>query len=208
MAFLIILSPSLKGIFMVTFSSFRMLNPESADLARELINADAHERSAFSSFMTLWMGFNGWMECVTDARTDAQMITAFADHIRLIDAYDELMEQDADFRSDISTLASMWPVLNVRDVNRKLGRDALRKYGDHELWAAVGREAVKHEPQGWVAGSIPTWPQLLRTIYCIRCNLFHGAKSPQGLRDHHLVVGCDKVLRTFIESTNCLEWYD
>lgn len=193
---------------MVTFSNFRVLNPESADLARELINADAQERSAFSSFMTLWMGFNGWMECVTDLHTDAQMIAAFANHVRLTDAYDALMEQDADFRSDISTLASMWPVLNVRDVNRKLGRDAFRNYGDHELWVAVAREGIKHEPQGWIAGSIPTWQQLLRTIYCIRCNLFHGAKSPQGFRDHHLVVGCDKVLRTFIERTNCLEWYD
>lgn len=185
-----------------------MLSPESADLARELINADVYERSAFLSFMTLWMGFNGWMECVTDARTDAEMIAACADNVRLTHKYEELMEQHADFRSDVANLASMWPVLNVRDVNRKLGRDAFRRYRHHELWALVEREAVKHEPLGWVADSIPTWPQLLRTIYCIRCNLFHGAKSPQGFRDHHLVVGCDKVLRTFIEGTNCLEWSD
>lgn len=29
------------------------------------------------------MGFNGWMECVTDAATDAEMITALANHPRL-----------------------------------------------------------------------------------------------------------------------------
>jgi hypothetical protein len=47
------------------------------------------------------------------------------------------------------------------------------------LFEACRREDVKMQPVGWTAGDLPTWPQLLRTIYLIRCNLFHGAKSPQ-----------------------------
>lgn len=45
---------------MVCFSHFRTLDPETADLARELIDASDIQRSAFSSFVNLWMGFNGW----------------------------------------------------------------------------------------------------------------------------------------------------
>lgn len=65
----------LRGIALVNFSHFRTLDPETADLARELIDASDVQRSAFSSFVNLWMGFNGWMECVTDAANDAEMIT-------------------------------------------------------------------------------------------------------------------------------------
>lgn len=193
---------------MVTFNDFRTHGPERADLASALINADADGRSAISSFVTLWMGFNGWMECVTNVHTDALMVNALANHGRITNAYIDLMEQHADFRSYVLHLASMWPVLNVRDVRRRLGQDAFLKYGFVEIREMVVRQGVKHEPQDWITGNIPTWPQLFRAIYCIRCNLIHGAKSPHASRDHLLVVGADRVLRTFIEHTNCLEWHD
>lgn len=193
---------------MVSFNDFRTHGPESADLTSALINADADERSAISSFATLWMGFNCWMECVTNVHTDAQMVNALANHGRITNAYNDLMENHEDFHSHVLSLASMWPVLNVRDVRRRLGRDAFSKYGFDEVRARVVREGVKHEPQGWITGNIPTWSQLFRTIYCIRCNLIHGAKSPHGSRDQLLILGADRVLRTFIERTNCLEWHD
>jgi hypothetical protein len=76
---------------LINFSNFRTLDPETADLARELIDANENQRSTFSSFVNLWMGFNGWMECVTDTNSDAEMITALANHQRLSNAYDDLM---------------------------------------------------------------------------------------------------------------------
>ena len=106
----------------VCFSHFRTLDPETADLARELIDASDVQRSAFSWFVDLWMGFNGWMECVTDDATDAEMITALANHKRLTEAYNELMRNSPDFCEKVEAFATMWPVLNVCDVRRKLGR--------------------------------------------------------------------------------------
>jgi hypothetical protein len=55
---------------------------------------------------------------------------------------------------------------------------------------------------------VPTWPQVLRTIYLIRCNLFHGAKSPQHARDRDLVRHADRVLRAYIEGSGCFDWCD
>ncbi|WLI10347.1 MULTISPECIES: hypothetical protein [Pseudomonas] len=193
---------------MVNFNYFRTLDPETADLARELIDANINQRSEFSSFVNLWMGFNGWMECVTDANTDAEMITALVSHQRLSDAYDDLMKHCPDFQEKVEIFATMWPVLNVRDVRRKLGRDAFWRFSREELMAEVVRENVKLQPITWSAGDVPTWPHLLRTVYAVRCNLFHGSKSPQNYRDHELVVSCDKILRMFIDHTGCFEWRD
>jgi hypothetical protein len=193
---------------MVSFNNFRVLDPETADLARELINASPDQRSDFSSFVNLWMGFNGWMECVTDAASDAEMINVLTTHQRLSAAYDELMASLPRFRNEVEVFAAMWPVLNVRDVRRKLGRDAFWRLSSAELMDEVIREGVKLQPLGWNVGDVPTWPQLLRTVYAVRCNLFHGSKSPQNFRDHELVVACDKIIRMFIEQTGCFEWHD
>ncbi|CAE6727375.1 hypothetical protein R69658_01649 [Paraburkholderia aspalathi] len=193
---------------MVNFNNFRTLDPESADLARELIEAADRQRSDFFSFVSVWMAFNGWMECVTGADSDAYMIRALTEHQRLSDAYIGLMESAADFRNSVNAFATKWPVLNVRDVRRKLGRDAFLRFSREELMNEVVREGVKHQPVEWRSGDMPTWPQLLRTMYCVRCNLFHGSKSPQNHGDHELIVSCNCILRMFIELTGCFNWHD
>jgi hypothetical protein len=192
---------------MVSFSNFRTLDPETADLARELIENADRQRSSFMSFMSLWMGFNGWMESVTGAGHDAAMITAIADNRRVTDAYEQLMHDD-DFQRRVLAFSELWPVLNVRDVRQKLGRDAFWAQERDELFDRCRREGVKMQPLGWTDRDVPTWPQLLRVIYCVRCNLFHGAKSPQHGRDCDLVRRSDRILRQFIERSGCFEWTD
>jgi hypothetical protein len=76
------------------------------------------------------------------------------------------------------------------------------------LLALCAANNVRQQPQVWVAGSVPAWQQLLGTIYQVRCNLFHGEKSPQAFRDHELVTGSDKILARFIAGTGCFDWYD
>ncbi|MFD1104776.1 hypothetical protein, partial [Sphingobium olei] len=144
------------------------------------------------------MGFNGWMESVTGADHDAAMITAIAENRRATDAYEELM-QDDDFQRRVMAFSQLWPVLNVRDVRQKLGRDAFWAQDRDELFDRRRRVGVRMQPVGWTDGDVPTWPQLLRTIYCVRCNLFHGAKSPQHGRDRDLVRRSGRILRMFIE---------
>lgn len=192
---------------MVSFTNFRTLDPETADVARELVQNAIRQRSSFMSFMSLWMAFNGWMESVTEAPNDAAMITAIADNCRLTDAYAGLMD-DFTFHRRVMSFANMWPVLNVRDVRRKLGREAFYIEDREDLLERCRREGVQHQPLGWTDGDVPTWPQLLRTIYCIRCNLFHGAKSPQHTRDRDLVLHADRILRAFLERSGCFDWHD
>jgi hypothetical protein len=54
---------------------------------------------------------------------------------------------------------------------------------------------------------VPDWAQVLRTVYQVRCNLFHGEKSPQNGRDYNLVVTSDRLLRAFVVDSGCFGWY-
>jgi hypothetical protein len=104
--------------------------------------------------------------------------------------------------------AAMWPVLNSRDVRKKIGRDAFQRFDRNDLIAACMAVGVKQQPLAWAGGEMPTWEQVLRAIYQVRCNLFHGEKSPQNLRDRRLILKSDRILRAFLAETNCLAWYD
>lgn len=193
---------------MVSFNNFRTLDPEMADTARELVGEVNGRRSPFLPFMNSWMAFNGWMESVTDGGSDAAMITALAENRRMNDGYGELIDRNSAFRKRALAFADMWPVLNVRDVRKKLGYDAFWRMDRDALFEACRREDVKMQPVGWTAGDLPTWPQLLRTIYLIRCNLFHGAKSAQNRGDRDLVRQANWLLRSFIRETGCFDWHD
>jgi len=59
-------------------------------------NAD-RQRSAFMSFVNIWMAFNGWMAAVTGREADVDMIRALATNVRLVKAYTTLMETSRPF---------------------------------------------------------------------------------------------------------------
>lgn len=193
---------------MVSFSNFQSLDPAARDLVLELRTAADFQPSPFTSFFYRWMAFDGWMSAITLAATDAAMIRALVASPRLVDAYQQLIDDDEQFRLFVEDFSALWPVLNVRDVRTKLGHDAFHRHDRAALLAACVAANVKQQPERWVLGAMPTWKQVLNVIYQVRCNLFHGEKSPQNRRDHHLVIAADQVLSRFTTSTRCFEWND
>lgn len=193
---------------MANFSNFQIMEPETKDLVLDLMENADRQRSAFMSFVNIWMAFNGWMAAVTERETDADMIRSSAANARLVEAYSTLMETSRPFQRLVTDFAAMWPVLNVRDVRKKLGRDSFWRLQRDDLIAACEAAHVKCQPSTWSVGDTPSWEQLLRTIYQVRCNLFHGEKSPQNHRDRQLVLKSDRILRTFLAETSCFEWRD
>ena len=193
---------------MVSFSNFQTLDPAARDVAIILLaNADGAQ-PPFMAFIYRWMAFNGWMSAVTLGDTDREMIDAFVDAPRLVGAYDQLIADDAAFKEMVEGFAALWPVLNVRSVRAKLGYAAFYQHSRPALLALCAANDVKQQPAIWAAGTMPSWKQMLRTIYQVRCNLFHGEKSPQAVRDRELVTASDKILARFIAATGCFDWYD
>lgn len=193
---------------MLKFSNFHRLDPAARDVAIELLANAQGQPPSFMAFIYRWMAFNSWMSAVTLMDTDREMIDAFVAAPRLNDAFGQLMVGDPDFQQTVTEFTALWPVLNVRSVRAKLGYDAFRMYDRAALLARCAAENVKQQPAGWVAGGHPSWEHLLRTIYQVRCNLFHGEKSPQNFRDHDLVFASDRILARFIAATGCFDWWD
>lgn len=193
---------------MVSYSNFHRLDPAVRDVALELLAMADRQQSEMMSFVTVWMAFNGWMAAVTGRERDAEMINALAANRRANAEFDRLMGEDAEFQRNVEEFAAMWPVLNVRDVRAKLGFDAFRRHDRNALLAACVAANVKQQPIGWAPGAALNWELLLRTIYQVRCNFFHGEKSPQNPRDWQLVHHCDRILRLFIANTGCFAWND
>jgi hypothetical protein len=193
---------------MVSFSNFHRLDPAARDVTIELLAKADGQPPSFIAFIYRWMAFNGWMSAVTLGDSDREMIDALAAAPRLASAFDQLMAGDAAFAEAVTAFAAMWPVLNVKSVRAKLGYAAFNQHDRPALLALCAANNVRQQPQVWMAGSVPTWEQLLRTIYQVRCNLFHGEKSTQAYRDHELVTGSDKILARFIAGTGCFDWYD
>jgi hypothetical protein len=189
---------------MVSFSNFHRLDPSARQVTAELLhNAEQHPRPSFMSFTYRWMAFNGWMSAVTLEDTDWRMINALATEPRLVAAHDQLVVKSP-YGGLVDAFAALWPVFNVRHVRRTLGYGA---FVQHDR-AALLAMAVRRQPEQWTQGGKPSWDQLIRTIYQVRCNLFHGEKSPQVARDHALILAADAVLRAFIAQSACFDWHD
>ncbi|QOG06396.1 hypothetical protein IGS74_18005 [Aureimonas sp. OT7] len=191
---------------MTSFTNFHTLDPEAYRVTMELHDRAEREQS-FMSFVFRWMAFNGWMAAVTGEERDFEMIGALAAEPRMIAAYDALMNSDVEFRQRVEEFTLHWPVLSVSSVRAKLGFGAFRRLDRAALIAACAAANVRIQPAGWAAG-IPTWEQLLRVIYQIRCNLFHGEKSERSVRDRTLIESANTILAMLVARSGCYGWHD
>lgn len=193
---------------MVHYTHFHTLDPSAHQVSMELLSRAERESPSMIRFMLRWMGYNGWLAAVTGCERDYQMINAMAAEPRMIAAYDQLIAVDPGFKAEIDAFAAHWPVLNVAHVRAALGYDAFRRYDRATLLAECDAHDVKRQPANWVPGTGPSWEQLLRTLYQVRCNLFHGEKSEQAARDRDLVFASDRILHQLLAGTGCLGWFD
>jgi len=191
---------------MTNFTNFHTLDPEAYRVTMELHDR-AEREQGFMGFVFRWMAFNGWMAAVTGEERDFEMIDAMAAEPRMVAAYEALMNDDGEFRQRVDEFAGEWPVLSVSSVRAKLGFDAFRRLDRATLFAACAAGNIRMRPAAW-AGGTPAWDQLLRVIYQIRCNLFHGEKSERSMRDRTLIEGANTILAMLVARSGCYGWHD
>jgi hypothetical protein len=159
------------------------MEPGADGVIRTLIEkADEPGQQEFLPFLYLWMAFNGWMTAVTERHTDAQMLRDVKRNARLQKTYD------------------------TRGARKALGLETFRQMSREAVLAACPSVGVDVDPAGWIPGALPSWEQLLSGLYRVRCNLFHGQKSPALARDRDLVTAGGIVLRTLIAEAGFLDW--
>lgn len=168
-------------------------------------------KSPFEAFIFLWISFNGFASCVTEEDRDAEMMRRLGTCPEMRGRFDRLLRSDKDFSSSVREFASLWPIFKVMDI-RKTDRAWSGLSTRPELVRYYLEEPrIRYEPNCFPfhrnqGEDIPLdWPHTIHTIYRVRCNLFHGDKSPQSEMDQLIVNMSFHVLAKFLERSGLIE---
>ncbi len=163
--------------------------------------------SDFEGFIYLWFALNGWGACVADTDTDREWVDAVAGDHELSDKFIRLLDADPDFRDAVSSFAGLWPIFRSSEIRRRQVRVPIGCGRRERVQAYLDNNLRGFQPSCWErhGGEPPDdWPHTLKTIYRVRCNLFHGEKTLDSENDRVIVQGAYDVLALFIEGTKLL----
>ncbi|HEX8239858.1 MAG TPA: hypothetical protein VF574_08985 [Allosphingosinicella sp.] len=193
---------------MVSFSQFQQLHPEARRLTLDLFEGSDSD-DPFYGFSLLWMSFNGWMSAVAGPAPDAHMINNLAANPRLMTAFIDLANESARFRDRVEEFASWWPIFDSQTARKYLHRSLYEVHDREDFYQlAFPDERIRRRPRDWAHGNAPRWGDLLQAIYQVRCNLFHGTKSPVNWGDSALVGMSHQTLRMFVARSGLYDWDD
>lgn len=146
------------------------------NLIRNWRQRSHNEGDQFASFVFIWFCFNTWLEHITNKDTDVGMIKELAERkqstLSLTEAYDSAFAEDKFLQRSVQDLINKSQEEPIRDVRGK--KDPISIVDENDFSNIV-----------WA-------------IYRIRCNLFHGGKEADDLRDQVLVKDAAMILRQWI----------
>ena len=180
-------------------------------LQRAIDEEKSNDGSPFEAFIFLWFSFNGFAACVTGEDRDAEMIRRMGNYPDLRQRFSRLLEADEDFRTGAAQFAELWPIFKAQDVRARglaySGLHSRPELIDHYLSAPH----VHHQPECFEyhreqGEHVPLdWPHTLNAVYRIRCNLFHGEKSPTSEMDVRIVAAAFRVFSNFLVRSGMIE---
>lgn len=130
------------------------------------LNKAKNETDEFYKLLCLWICFNAWLSHIVEENSDARMIQSLIDNpsFDLSRAY-RSMAQTTTGKQALIDFSSMSPIADSREMRPEI----------------VIRDAQDRE-------------SIIRGIYRVRCNLFHGGKNYNEIRDKKLVKCANRVL--------------
>ena len=110
----------------------------------------------FDRFTSLWISFNAWLTYESKKDNDRNRIEWAKVDLSLCSKYSELIKDDVAFKVDANALQTLCPISRNRSYK--------------------GSSEVR-------ISNVNNFGEVLEAIYVIRCNFFHGSKSPDDARD-------------------------
>ena len=189
----------------VHLDNYHTLHPEGRHLIdgwfrRAWDQRDCAAAKSFEPFIFCWIAFNSWAACVTNVDQDRQIIERLAGDAMLSEVFADAVEQGHAFAGHAKAFQSFWPIFSAKDIRRsgiwRLAggerRQIVQDYFDQGLRNYEPRDPAQLRLCG---AEFPlTWPNTLRVIYRVRCNLFHGEKSVASESDQQIVGAAFRVL--------------
>lgn len=130
------------------------------------------EFTIFDRFVSLWMAFNAWGTHESQEDSDSNMIRWVKATSIMPSIFAQLMKSDKEFAKTVTELKNECPVYDMRPSHRT----------DYKTIT-----------------NIHDFREILDVIYKIRCNLFHGQKSPDEKRDVRLATFAYGILDRLFE---------
>ena len=194
----------------MSVANYNNLHPEGQRLIRSWFDRSwqSYEGNddAFEAFIFLWISFNGWATCITGLFRDASIIDSVANNQVIATEFIRLVRNDREFAENVRELCDMLPIFDPRRLpNRNWGLFSPDQEGRRRQIQQYLQTGTKSfNPPCWkdhvdAGGRMPTdWPHVLKAIYQIRCNLFHGQKTAFQELDRRLVDLAFKILHRFV----------
>ncbi len=204
----------------VRFENFSQLHSEGKKLINGWFRRAWREFQAtpdevFEPFIFLWFAFNGWAACVTDTDKDFEIIDALAVNQKINEDFEvSLNDANSELNTNATSFSQLLPIFDVKTLRQRV------PYVPYELGqdrAAHVRYYVEHgadrfQPQCWMrhiesGEALPIdWLHVLKPIYKVRCNLFHGQKSAHSEMDQRIVSAAFLTLGHFLKEARYLDY--
>lgn len=168
----------------------------------------------FEALIFLWISFNGWASCTTGLDKDFQIINALAGSERMKSDFDDILARNgSNLRNIVEGFSALLPIFDAKSLKRKHNLvHAINNHNRTELILRyIDQGATEFEPKCWMrhrdsGEPLPLdWVHVLKAIYKIRCNLFHGHKAAHSEMDRRIVSTAFLTLFTFMSEAGYLE---
>lgn len=167
---------------------------------------DAGVQNCFEPFIFTWIALNAWGECVTGQESDKDWVRSLALDQSLNDSFSIYLAEphSGGSRNTAERFRAYWPIPRVQVWGRDRSRrpttnnvkDRARFFDEHRIPCepACAVQHFDHDEQ------IPlNWEHFLTATYRVRCNLFHGEKSPYDPVDAEIVCASFQTLVGFMK---------
>ena len=159
---------------------------------------------SFEPFIYTWFAFNAWAECVTGEERDNKWVKLLALEPTLTAGFDRWpTNRSGQLATTLQSFRNYWPIPKMQDW-RRFHLDQPSEMDRHVVAHLCIQNGIEHAPKcaKWHfdrGEDIPRdWPHFLYAVYRVRCNRFHGKKSPCDLVDQVVVQSAFKVLICFL----------
>lgn len=174
---------------------------------------DAGLENCFEPFIFTWISLNAWGECVTGQEHDKDWVRSLAQNQTLNDRFVAHFNgpngRDADATNTANAFRAYWPIPRIQVWRKHRGRrpetntvhDRARFFSQNKI-PCEPKCALRHFE---LDEEIPLdWEHFLPATYRMRCNLFHGEKSPYDPVDAEIVRAS---FRTLVGFMNDLRYF-
>ena len=169
-----------------------------------------NEKATFEAFIFAWMSVNAWAACVTGEDQDREYMRRLKNDDGLRQLFLGVVNEHPNVRQDAEEFVSLLPIFKAQRL-RRTGVRGEERMTRAELvlhYLAEGISAFEPECAAWHlqrGEPIPCdWPHVIAAIYRVRCNLFHGEKSPHSEMDRRIVRSAFLTLTGFFRAVNIL----